>query len=328
METRYKSESAKTFYIGEGEDNVGKLENRVFNQDDFSPGSPYKQALKELEGISQEAQSLDGIIDGYLGKIVSRFVPASLVTSFYASKLEKNKFELEGIVNKGRRQVEKIIQKISDLEEKDDYAVILIERYDLMTDEMAKTKEDLMTEVGAARSEAAKDPSNQKYRELRTEIRRIDSDLRDVKMKQSRAGQKVVALDKTISSYNGSLAVVNMMINKAEQAYLATDIRLVDIRTMIETGIASPDSVVPAIRRSVETGIKVEKLSENQKEGLYRAAEVMVTLPEIGMGNGKAGSIESKFASSVATESDKFLDEARKIIERKRNGIGATNGHF
>ena len=78
METRYKSESAKTFYIGEGEDNVGKLENRVFNQDDFSPGSPYKQALKELEGISQEAQSLNGSSTGILGKSVPDLFPPIL----------------------------------------------------------------------------------------------------------------------------------------------------------------------------------------------------------------------------------------------------------
>ncbi len=328
METRYKSESAKTFYIGEGEENVGKLENRVFNQDGFSPGNAYRQASQEIVRISQESQNLDGILNGYLGKLVSRFVPASLVTSFYASKLEKSKSELEGMVSKGRRQAEKISQKISDLDEAKGYAGILVDRYDLMVDEMTKTKEDLSAEVGAARSEAAKNPANQTYRELETELRRIDSDLRDVKMKQTRAAQKVIAHDKTISSYTGLLAVVNKTINKAEQAYLATDLRLRDIRTLMETGIASPDSVVSAIGRSVETGSIVEKLSENQKEGLYRATEVMDTLPEIGMNNGKTGSIESKFAASVATENDKFLDEARKILERDRTGVGATNGHI
>ena len=320
METEYKSENHEKSY---DKDEIGELEERVFNQNiGYSPREAFKQASREITKIYEEAQDLDGILGGYFGKIISKFVPANVVVTFYVSKLEKNKAELESIVNRGKRKSEDINQKISGLEEAKGYAGILLERYDLMLDQMAKAKEEILEEIDKERQEAIKSNSNKMYKELEIESRLMGGDLRNVKMKQTRAAQKIVAYDRTIRSYVGLLAVVNKSVNKAEQAYLAAELRLSDIKTLVETGIASPDSVVSAIGKSVETGSTVEKLSENQKEGLYRAAEVMDSLPDVGISDGKrATGIEGKFIDSTAKENDKYLAEARKILERDKMGV-------
>lgn len=322
MTEEYKSKDARKFDSLNGEaESLESLERKVLRGDGASSEiSQFKQAENDLIELENEMRNMQGVIESPIGKLFSRVLPTKTIASYYVTKLGNYRSDLEGYINRNRRQAEKISQKIADAQEAKGYAGILIERYDLMTEDLGTTREGMKEELAKARETAARNPNDSKYREYELEARAIDSDLRDIKGKQNWAAQKVVAYDKTTGIYDGLLAIVNKTVNKAEQAYLAADLKIRELKVLIETGgIASTKSLMTTIRESIGTGVTVSGISGNFKDAYYGAFKVLDGVNLDINTNGKAkNGLEESVRKSVASENDGYLDQARKILERDR----------
>jgi len=317
----YRSEAAKKVNLNNGEESTDSLEGKVFNPSaDGSLNGEYTRAFKKLKDIESKTRQLGIDTNNYYGKIkaiVYNFIPSQWVISSYLTGLEKSKAELENVRDRNLREMELISQKTADTEEAKGYAGVLLERYDFMLDEMASTRDEKREELMKARSEAAKNPGNG-YHSIEKEVRAIDTDRRNIKMKQARAAQKIIAYEGKIQKYNGLLAVSNTTLQRAEDAYLRTESRIQKAKTLLETGVPSK-SIVQIIGKTEKQGSKLDEITEKYEEGLYDGASVLRDLPKVGVSsNGNGESIEQKFIDSVETESDSYVDLARKILEKDR----------
>ncbi len=320
----YRSESAKRISYdgssGNGNlENVEELERLVFSPTDISPRSVYGQVLEDLKRIEQERREVD-FGEGYIGKALSfahRFIPQQVRMNGKTTNLERRRGELERLVNKNIQRVDSISKKIADADERKWYSGILLERYDLLIEKVEGKKESLRDQLNTARGGAVRNPSDKSYKELEIELRALDADLRNVRMKQARAAEKVVFHDSTVKTYEGLLAIANMVLTRANQAYVRSEHRIGEARTLLETGISPTKDVVEVIGKAEEIGSSLDEDIELYKRKTFEAAQLLQKLPNLGL-NGREDGIEAQFREAVAIESDGYIDTARKILERDR----------
>ena len=233
------------------------------------------------------------------------------------TNLERRRGELERLVNKNIQRVDSISKKIADADERKWYSGILLERYDLLIEKVEGKKESLRDQLNTARGGAVRNPSDKSYKELEIELRALDADLRNVRMKQARAAEKVVFHDSTVKTYEGLLAIANMVLTRANQAYVRSEHRIGEARTLLETGISPTKDVVEVIGKAEEIGSSLDEDIELYKRKTFEAAQLLQKLPNLGL-NGREDGIEAQFREAVAIESDGYIDTARKILERDR----------
>ncbi|MEK6852987.1 MAG: hypothetical protein AABX59_03850, partial [Nanoarchaeota archaeon] len=285
----------------------------------ISPRSVYGQVLEDLKRIEQERREVD-FGEGYIGKALSfahRFIPQQVRMNGKTTNLERRRGELERLVNKNIQRVDSISKKIADADERKWYSGILLERYDLLIEKVEGKKESLRDQLNTARGGAVRNPSDKSYKELEIELRALDADLRNVRMKQARAAEKVVFHDSTVKTYEGLLAIANMVLTRANQAYVRSEHRIGEARTLLETGISPTKDVVEVIGKAEEIGSSLDEDIELYKRKTFEAAQLLQKLPNLGL-NGREDGIEAQFREAVAIESDGYIDTARKILERDR----------
>ena len=319
----YRSESARQ-HVGNGANESGSiefLEKKVLSNNDADTNSMYRQAISDLKRVGREMRELEDFDTSYIGKVkqfIYYLIPPKIIISVRTAKLERHKSELGTICAKNRENAERISEKIADSAEAKSYAGILLEKYDIMIEELRNKREELRNDYNNTRINSIANTSDSSYKETEKELRAVDTDLRNIKFKQAKAAQKVVFHDRTEKTYEGLLAIVNKILTESEKALLRADLRVGEARTLRDTSVSPTKDVVEVIAGSEEAGSSLEKFVDRYKTKTFEAAKILQDLPKLGT-NGKAeNSIEKQFMDSVEIECDSYIEEAKKILERDR----------
>jgi len=223
--------------------------------------------IEKIEKVCQQNE----LKSDYLTKIglfFYRFIPPQLIINSHIKKLEKNKRRLEKIRNHVVLESYLISQKIANAEEVGNYGRILFERYDFMLDEMTSTRDEKREELMKARSEAAKNPGNG-YHSIEKEVRAIDTDRRNIKMKQARAAKEIIMRDIRVEKYKEFLEMTNIVLQKSEESYFQTEIKVMGVKAMMKEGVPAR-SIVQKMYNNDGKNKSEDTLEDLEKKYLWK----------------------------------------------------------